>query len=169
MGILGSLTTHAGTRAGRSSTESCLPTIPQCRGAGQLSKPGKAMGLQPSTTTGLHPGLLFLGHVESSCTRTLLPKLHPHAQKQVWQKLWGKKIPSSSQNIIHALQWASPANLQLRGHRFGRAGVKLSSKCTQFASYFTAAGCLLSLSLKALSLPRTLSLFRWGPGGPQGS
>lgn len=67
------------------------PVLKFC-GAGQLSKPGKAMGLQPSTTTGLHPGLLF--HIESSCTRTLQPKLYPHAQKLSFGKSSGEKKKS---------------------------------------------------------------------------
>lgn len=113
---------------GASSTESCLTTVPQCHDAGQLSKPRRAMGLQASNTGGLDPGLFFLGHVVRPYTRTLLPKLHPHAQKLGFGKSSGGKIPSCSQNITH-LQWASLADLQLCEHRFGRIGVKLSLKC----------------------------------------
>lgn len=75
-------------RPGRSSAKSCLSTVPQCHDAEQLSKPGRAMGLQASNTGGLDPGLFSLGGVVGHGSRTLLPELHPHTLSLQSAKQW---------------------------------------------------------------------------------
>lgn len=112
---------------GRISTESCLTTVCSAVMLGSSASPGHPCACNHPATVGfIQVYFPWAMSCPGSCSLSYVLTLKLRFGKSSGEKTFC----TCSQNITH-VQRASLADLQLHEHRFGRTGVKFSSKYIQ--------------------------------------